>query len=447
MRRRFLSSLLVALPLAACGEDQNLEHDLDPILLARAPIVPGGTALGGLLAATQTAAGIEPLLVDTAFPLNSVATAGCPSSDPPGWTYTGTMAIYGVASGSTPLRASFTNVGLFDQCPGPTGDSATQPAGVLGGSLLANFSLGLSLPRDPQARASMTLWPVFPGTDDELAQNGQAALHFNLRGGVALASGTGESSLTLPSSRFALTACVAPKTFATTDPVEPCATGASATTATGANLMLAVGTGEGPLILSNSAWARVATAMGVAADSGTQGDLFTPFSTVATPARFVTVPRLALFQSTTDSNWIGPCAELARARRIEWVLANQASGACFQPCDASGGQAFTTYPYLELDGTIDVAVVDESSDILQSLNSDVPPNPQIDGVVGAGTLAGTRLWIDYQSSPNPRIITACEEGSTRTQCWSAPSCPSPSVQSQQRVCFGQLALGGAPMCQ
>jgi hypothetical protein len=49
------------------------------------------------------------------------------------------------------------------------------------------------------------------------------------------------------------------------------------------------------------------------ADAGTAGDLYTPFATAATPDRFVDLPRLAIFQGTTDRSWLGACAELARA--------------------------------------------------------------------------------------------------------------------------------------
>ena len=73
MRRR----LFILLLLAACGSDQVFEHDLEPIQLSRAPIEPGGAMMGGLLAAVSTVAGIEPLLVDTAFPIDSLGRAGC----------------------------------------------------------------------------------------------------------------------------------------------------------------------------------------------------------------------------------------------------------------------------------------------------------------------------------------------------------------------------------
>jgi hypothetical protein len=430
--------------LASCGSDQSFVYDLEPIQLARAPIVPGGAATGGLLANVTTSAGIQRLLVDSAYPLDSLAPAGCAGGGTQGWTYTGDMDLRD-GSAAAPVRASFDDVGLFDLCPGPTGDAATQPAGVMGGPLLANFSVGFVLPRsaDPSVTATMTLWPGFPGSDEQLAQDGYVPLRFDLRGGAAAARGNGEASLSLPNSRIVLAACAVPRGFSTTEPLETCARGEAALKASGQDLMLAIGTGEGPLILSQSAWERIAAQMGLANDAGTAGDLYTPFSATPTPAHFLTLPRLALLQGITDSGWSGPCTELARARRIEWVLANQASGACFQPCDASGSQAIATHSYLELGGPLDLAVISETSEVIRSLNVDTPPNPQVDGIIGAGTLAGTRMRLDYPSTPQGRVIAACEDGSTRDQCWPAPSC---WATGQSHVCFGQVPVAWAPVC-
>jgi hypothetical protein len=186
--------------------------------------------------------------------------------------------------------------------------------------------------------------------------------------------------------------------------------------------------------------------MSMASDAGTAGDLFTPFSATATPARFVTLPRLAIFQGITDSNWNGPCAELARARRVEWALANQATGACFQPCDVSGSQAVASHSYLELGGSLQVAVISETSDVIRSLNVDTPPNPQVDGIIGAGTLAGTRVRLDYPAKPAGRVIATCEDGSTPDQCRAAPSCPGWPANGQKYACFGQPAHVWASAC-
>jgi hypothetical protein len=439
--RRYPFFLLL---LASCGSDQSFVYDLDPIELARAPITPGGAATGGLLANVSTSAGIQPLLVDSAYPINSLAPAGCAGGGTPGWTYTGNVDLRD-ASAAAVVRASFDDIGLFDLCSGPTGDAATQPAGVMGGPLLANFSVGFVFPRSAELPATMTLWSAFPGSDDRLEQNGFVPLHFNLRGGASAGRGNGEASLALPNSRIVMAACAAPRVFSTTEPLETCASGQAALKASGQDLTLAIGTGEGPLILSQSAWGRIAAQLGMANDAGTAGDLYTPFSTAPISAHFLTVPGLAVFQGTTDTGWSGPCTELARARRIEWVLANQDAGACFQPCDASSGKAIATHPYLELGGPLDLAVISETSDLIQSLNADTPPNPQVDGIIGAGTLAGTRTRLDYTSQPQGRVVATCEDGSTRDQCWTAPSC---WATGGPHICFGQPRgqSGWAPVC-
>jgi hypothetical protein len=439
--------LFALLLLAGCGSDQVLEHDLEEIRLGRAPIEPGGVELGGLLAATTTAAGVEPLLIESAFPLNSLRRQGCAGGAVNGWTYTGDMEVRDGRDPAAPLRAWFHSVELFDICTGATGDASVQPGGVMGGPLLANFSVGLVLPRepDPIGIALLSLWPSFPGSDDRLAQDGWALLRFDGRGGAAAGQGTGEASLSLPNSRIVLAACAAPRAFATTESPEACARGEVALRASGRDLMLAVGTGEGPLILSDVAWQAVAVLLGVAPEAGTAGLLYTPFSTAAIPALFVDLPRLALFQGATDKDWLGACTELARARRIEWALVHAADGACFQPCDASSGRAVTTQPYLELGGSLRVAVVSQTSDIIRSLNGDVPPNPQVDGIVGAGTLAGTRLRLDYVAKPAGRVVAACEAGSARDRCFAGPSCPG-FPPGSAHTCFGLAVPEWPPAC-
>ncbi len=421
-----------------------LTYDLEPIEVSRASVQPGGPALGGLLAKVTTANGIAPLLVDSAYPLNSLAQNGCPAT--PGWTYTGDIELR-AGNTAAPVRAWFRHVGLFDICPGSTGDAASQAVGVIGGPLLTSFAVGLNLPRSADATATMTLWWGFPGSDDQLAQDGYAPLHFVARGGASIAQGTGEASVTLPSARIALSACAAPRAFSTSEPAETCAPGEVATKASGQDLMLALGTGEGPLILSQSAWNRIAAGLGLASDAGTAGDLFTAFATAPTPAHFLTLPRLAIFQGTSDSSWNGACVELARARRIEWTLANQATGGCFQRCDVSSGKAVNSHSYIELGPALDLAVVDDSSDLLRSLNVDSPPNPQIDGIIGTATLAGTHLHLDYLAQPDGRVIANCEPDSSRDQCWTAPSCPAGwSANDKGHFCFGQPVPLWPPVC-
>jgi hypothetical protein len=86
-------------------------------------------------------------------------------------------------------------------------------------------------------------------------------------------------------------------------------------------------------------------------------------------------------------------------------------------------------------------VVSNTSDIIRSLNADVPPKPQVDGIIGAGTLAGTRLRLDYPAETGGRVVVRCEAGSARELCWAAPSCPPLSAGDQTHTCFGHAAAG------
>ncbi len=116
-----------------------------------------------------------------------------------------------------------------------------------------------------------------------------------------------------------------------------------------------------------------------------------------------------------------------------------------EPCDDGGNRAVTTRPYLELGGPLRVAVVSQTSDIIRSLNGDAPPNPQVDGVVGAGTLAGTRLRLDYLAEPSGRVVAACEPQSPRDLCWSGPSCPG-FPEGSAHTCFGTPVASWPPVC-
>lgn len=117
-------------------------------------------------------------------------------------------------------------------------------------------------------------------------------------------------------------------------------------------------------------------------------------------------------------------------------MANQTAGACFERCDANGNQAQWTSPYLELGDGIPTAIVSETSDLFLSLNMDAPPAARIDGMIGAGTLAGTNIEIDYLSKPQGRFLARCEDGTNRTRCFAAPSCPPIAKEGQKHRCFG-----------
>jgi hypothetical protein len=431
----------------ACSPESSRETDFWPIQLARAPIVTGGLPLGGLLARTLIQGQEVPLVVDTAFPTTSFAKAICPQNNLSNWDYNGNLDVFDGVTSLPVRRASFRHVGLFNLCPGAVGDATIQPSAVLGGSLLYGFSVQFVLPREPTAAATMTLWPLAPtATDEWYADHGKVALSFSLRGAASVTRDQGDHRVTLPNTRVVLGACITPDDFSPLESQTSCPAGMALQKASGIDALLVVSTGTGPLVLGEGVFSRIAVRLGMAADAGQPGELYVPLSASPVPARFVNLPRLALLTSNNHDSWLGACAELGRARRIEWVLTHQETGACFERCDASGGQAVQSSSYLELGGEILTAVISETSDLFRALNIDAPNHARVDGIIGAGTLAGTQVEIDYLSTPQGRFIASCAAESNRAQCLATPSCPGLSEPGQTHRCFGLTDRGYAPVC-
>ena len=427
--------------LVACSATPVFEYDSYPIELQRAPTNPGGPALGATLGRVRVGSDSPLLLIDTGSPLSSLRRGICPAATPEPVAYTGDIQLLG-ASDSAPLRARFRGVTLFDLCTGAVGDANTQVAGVLGADILRNFSLAFELPR--AAATTMTIYNDLPASDSDLAANGYAVMKFRLRGGTAVTTSSGSGRPGLPSSRVTLRVCGNPAAFAPDGPVQTCKTGDVQAQASGTNLLLALSTGHGPLVLSASAWQRLGGQ--VTAPLAGEPNLYSALVSDPIPAHWETVSRLALVDGDSGDPWPGACAELARARRIEWTLANQDHGACFQPCDVSGGAALPAAAHVEIGSDLAAAIVADSSELMSSLNEDFPSGAQVDGLIGTEALAGIRIEIDYFSQPLGRLVAACEAGVDRQTCWAAPRCYGPSDVDQTHMCFGLLPPGRAPAC-
>jgi hypothetical protein len=357
----------------------------------------------------------------------------------------GDIQLLAASNTGAPLRAGFRGVTLFDLCAGAVGDANTQVAGVLGGDILRNFSVAFALPRVPAKPATMTIYSNLPASDSDLAANGYAVMRFGLRGSTAAATASGNGLPGLPSSRVMMRVCANPPAFSPGGPAQTCKTGDVELQASGTNLLLALSTGHGPLVLSASAWQRLGGQVPAPLGAGELA-LYSPLAADPIPAHWVTVSRLALVDGDSGDAWPGACAELARGRRIEWTLANQNNGGCFQPCDVSGGVAWPAAAYLEIGSDLPAAVVSDTSDLISNLNEDFPSGAQVDGVIGAETLAGTSFEIDYVSQPQGRWVAACDPGTDRQTCWAAPRCYGLSGSGQTHMCFGLPPLGRAPTC-
>ncbi|HET6147469.1 MAG TPA: hypothetical protein VFH68_08030 [Polyangia bacterium] len=363
-----------------------------------------------------------------------------------------------------PVRASFRDINMVPVALGAVGDAATRPQAVFGGDLLRAFSVEFRF-----GVPSLTFWSNQRADDGFLEDVGYAVIHFTpFGGGEITAHGRPDflgqrAPLDVEPSRIVFRACVAPAPFdPATSPREACCDrGDAITHATGTPLSLLLATGVGPLVLSRSAWERVRPQLGLDVPVETPGQLY--LASAATPlsvswALLPPAAHLALVnQESSAANDPGPCVELARARRIEWVAYRQVGNLgvadCVQACDTDPNdtqKAQNSAAYIEVGGVtgseIAVAILPDTDPLLEGLRSDVrPEGPELDGIIGAGALARTRLEVDYRNS-SMRAIFSCDGTSDRDQCFTGARCPRLPDHTQQHACFG-LPLAGLPaMC-
>ena len=447
---------------AGCSED-CCTIDSFPVPLHAAPLGAGAPGRpGGLLAWAQspTLQGGLPfeMSVDTGSPL----TVSNGSADGTNDTVSRTFDILGTPPAS-PVRARFRGINMVPIALGAVGDPATQPQAVFGGDLLRGFTVEFRF-----GVPSLTFWPSQRADDGFLEDVGYAVIHFTpFGGGEITARGNPDifgqrGPLSVDPSRVVFRACAAPEPFdPRTSPQQACCARNDAIThTTGAPLSLLLSTGVGPLILSSSAWARVQPQLGANVPVPTPGQLYLSAVTAPLQVDWVMLPpaaHLALVnQESSPALDPGPCVELARARRIEWVafrqVGNPSVAECVQVCDTDPNdtqKALNSAAYIEVGGVagneIPVAIVPDTNQWLEGLRSDIrPEGPDLDGVIGAGVLARTRLEIDYRSS-GMRAIFSCDDtsGSDRSQCFTGARCPRLPDRNQQHACFG-LELSRLP---
>ncbi len=475
-------SALAALGAAGCGED-CCTVDSQPIPVGRAPLGQG-TAPGALLARAQPPGGGTPfdMVVDTGSPVTILAPPA-PQTGPVVIQQRGFDLLDGTAPLTDPrVRARFRDLGLFTLPLGPVGDAATLPRGVMGGDLMHAYSMEMRFAAacpggaaDAGAGAptcsAVTFWTHQGASLGFLEDAGYAVLQFTLfGGGETTAQSPGDflglqAPVTLPATRVVLRACAAPRVFVPTETRQTCCTRGDEfenPNTTGVDLALLLATGVGPMVLSQSAWLRVAASL-PAVPVMTAAPLFVATWPVPIDAEWSTLPRFALVDGfePPSSGDEGPCVDLGRSRRIEWTAAqavaagatpsapHAATSACVQPCDTDPSEtslALNSAAYLEIGGAVPVAVVDDAEPFLQSLRFDIrPEGPDIDGLVGAAALGAARLELDYLND-TPRAIFSCEPNVPRDACYAAARCPRLPDNDHEHLCFGLPAHGLPAMC-
>jgi hypothetical protein len=321
---------------------------------------------------------------------------------------------------------------------------------------LHNFSVQFDF-----AKPALTFWPRQGAGDAFLSVAGYAVIHFNIQGGAELTAKSRPDFLGLtgpvevPATRVVLRACGGPASFdpGTPEPEACCIRDDAVRLATGANLALVMATGVGPLVLSRSAWDRMAAVQGTPPPEPTAGPPL-PIPSLPAPLTDVlwsTIPRLALVnQELDDANNQGACVDLGRARRLEWQEQKQNQTTCIQPCDAEPRdrtKAENGPAYVEFGTDIVVAIVPDSTALLQGLRAEIrPEGAEIDGLMGANVFMNATVEIDYRSQPQ-RAIVACPDGAARTTCWASARCPRLTNATDIRACFKQEPRSLPPTCQ
>lgn len=459
--RAFASASLalgVGAVLASCGAPSTV-FDGRPIPLSRS--ASGGllvvASAGDALATPLEPAAVQSVLLDTG---SSLTFWNVPDQGGVGNAELRTVSLLAPTTGDRPavravmrgFKALGTALSAVEATAGPT-----VVAAVLGGDALARLSLEFQLGPVP----TLSLWDRLPATDAFLSASGYAVLRVPRSGGGQVNVRGRPDFLSLrgpyefPATRLVVRACAGPDVFDRNGSLpETCCEGDDRTFTTGIDLALVLGTGFGRTVLARSSWERVRAGLGGAV-SEASGTVEHPTFRQPIPATIVTIGRLALVdQESSDFDDPGPCVELGRSRRLEQIALRQkvatdaedqgvldVSAPCAQPCDQDTRAAGSPRParnsagYVELGGTLEIAVVDDQAEFLQFLREEIrPEGPDIDGVLGASTLSGTRLELVYRDSPS-RLVFSCLQGDPAT-CRAVGRCPRLPGLGQVHNCYG-----------
>lgn len=467
------------------------------------PLTLSGGSGGGLMGAiTFTPAGdqILPVVIDTGSVL-TVYDDGSGQTGAP----RGNFTLDGVLDGADIPRLFVEDVQLFAAPLGALGmgTTATKVGAILAGDQLTRFAVALDY-RGQQPAMTVTSGlqpcnceyqpqPEAPQCASRF--DCSAMLPFSLAGGQdnALQSQTrviiGDNQYTYPPTRVLIDACLEPypDPLTTTVPGQPdyatCVAHAGDCPAapylpSGVDTELLLATGFPGLALSSSLYDRL-RGVGAAAALFAAGSTTLQLPDAAdTEAGGIQVAQTTLGRLVDGDNagaaalalvsheyYFGPCASLARSRRMRrfaaagestCALPTPVTGVCNSggtmiadpysaACRSSTGNNYRcndqnphgpdtpTASVLELAATLPVYVLPDVAPILLAVNADVrPAQATVEGVIGTTVLAELVMTIDY---PNNRLLARC---ASEDDCKAYPrlSIPGEVPSICDRYCHG-----------
>jgi hypothetical protein len=267
--------------------------------------------------------------------------------------------------------------------------TTTEVRGVLGVDVLGRFAVRFEY-GDPSP--AITLFPNNPLTDEELENAGQAVFRAAPAGGGLFfvdEGPRGTSRVSIGATRVVLQACVEPGRL---DDPDGCP---------GTDMTFVVGTGFGPVVLTDEAVQRLRGAAPASHD-GTLAQLG-----LTVPASPMALSELVIVDDRDPA--LGPCGELAVRRGLlkEGLTGVNDAVACGQS-ECSGNDCVNRKNNSVLAATIRVAgettaaAVSETRAPLEGLRAEIRPRfPEIDGILGGAFLRRFVFEFDY---PNQRWI-------------------------------------------
>jgi hypothetical protein len=375
---------------------------------------------GGALTTTATVDGMPtpfPVVVDTGTPLTVY--------DDHSQRISGRTGNFRLFSSAGVPRLEYDGVQLFDTPLGTLGLAAMPIDGILGGDNLQRTAVTF----DYRGGApSMTLIPQITTCGCALADECNAVFPFSLEGGQNTIDLSGDL-YNYPATRVVIDVCLQPLA----DPVSqdaPCNPGgntdnplAAVYLPSGIDVKLMVASGFPGVAISSGALARLAGQAAVDAALASPTTLHLP-----DPADDpISVGQVSLGDAThaalalvSSESYFGPCAELARSRRLRrfktqpdleraCALDKRAPdvGRCSSATnsDCSDQSTNTAASIVELAAPLPAYVLADSTPLLIGINDDVQPsNAAVEGLIGTAALARLVATVDY---PSNRLIAQC----------------------------------------